>query len=378
MLEVDLLTKNDEAAYENFLNECELGSIQFSLNWRDTLTGLGKDRHYFIVAKENDRIVGALPLYYYKSRFGDLLTTIAWHTISGIICHRKRDCRDVYEKILDYSLNLAGELDCLALSMNTNPFLDGKARTREYHLEYLGPNYLMENFVQYVCLNEIFDEKGNIFHPNYARRSNLRRNLEKAKLHSIEISEEQTKANVNECFRIYKKRMQEIGAVPLPRKFFDSALKNLTLKEKGKFLFAFYKGKMVSGCLFLFNRRIMDVYMMCMDSEYREVRANFLLTYYMLKWAHRNGISILNWMSSPRRGDGVYNWKEQWGSHECTFLYLTKILGDISQWKNMDYSELAEAYNLHYLLPFNLLKNADSKFTSKDVLTSFMRLNSVH
>jgi hypothetical protein len=369
MLEVDLLDKDKEIAYEDFLNECELGSAQFSLNWRDTIYDLGKDKPYLIVAKENDRIVGALPLYYYKSKFGDLLTSIAWHTISGIVCCRKKNFSDIYERILDYSLSLAKELNCVALSINTNPFIDDE----RYFSKYFRPDYSMENFVQYICLNEIFDDKGKIVHPNYARRSNLRRNLDKANLQSIVISEEQTEANVKDCFKIYKKRMKEIGAVSLSKRFFDSALKNLTFKESGKFLFAFCNGKIVSGCLFLFNKRIMDVYMMCMDSKYRNLRANFLLTQYMLEWAHRNGISILNWMSSPQRGDGVYKWKEQWGSHEHTFLYLTKIMDDISIWKKMDCRELVEAYNLHYLLPFNLLKNAESKSTSKDVLTSFMQ-----
>lgn len=65
------------------------------------------------------------------------------------------------------------------------------------------------------------------------------------------------------------------------------------------------------------------------------------------------------------------DWKEKWGSHERRFLYLTRILGDISHWKNMDFNELKQSYRFHYLLPFNLL-HSHSRFTTKDKLVSFM------
>jgi hypothetical protein len=118
---------------------------------------------------------------------------------------------------------------------------------------------------------------------------------------------------------------------------------------------------------------MMDAYMMSMDSRFAGLGTNFLLTYHMLNCARENNTNVFNWMSSPRKGDGVYKWKEQWGSHEGTFLYLTKILGDISKLQQMDYNELCDAYDFHYLLPFNLLKKPGAKFTTKDELTSFVQ-----
>ncbi|MEM2143832.1 MAG: GNAT family N-acetyltransferase [Candidatus Jordarchaeaceae archaeon] len=369
MIKVDLLTKNDEMEYENFLSKCEFSLIQHGLDWRNVIHDLEKDEAFFIVAKENNEIIGALPMYYYKCKFGNLLTTIAWYTISGIISSNKTNPRNIYKALLEYSLILGKELDCTVVSIGTNPFLDDK----EYYLNYFEPDYTMENFIQYINLNEIFDKAGNLIHPNYTRRSDITRNLKKAKLQQTLISDEQTPKNVDEWFKIHVKRMKEINATPIPKKLFDGILKHLVPKEEGKFLFAFYEGKMIFGSSYTFNKKILDVFMMSMDSKYGEIGAGYLTTYQMLELAHKKGISIFNWMSSDRRGSGVYKWKEKWGSRERTFLYLTKILGDISQWKNMEYHELKEAYDFHYLLPFNLLKDTRSKFTTKDELASFMQ-----
>jgi len=342
MIEIAILTDKEEDAYENFLEKCGWSLIQHSLDWRSVILDLGKDKPFFIVAKENGKIVGALPMYYYECELGNLLTTIAWHSISGIICHERNvPCQPIYKALLDYCISLAKDLNCAAISIATNPFLDDK----EYYLNHLKPDYIMENFIQCINLNDIFDETGSLAHPKYTRRSSLTRNLKKAELRQTIISDEQTRANVNEWFAIHEKRMNELGATPIPRKLFDSAF----------------------------------IYMISMDHKYIEYGANYLITYHILEWANKNGISIFNWESIPGRKSGAYEWKEQWGSRERIFLYLTKILGDISEWRELDYRTLEEAYKWHYVLPFNLLKSTSStNFTTKDELISFLRSSKKH
>lgn len=368
-LKVDVLTKDSEIYYEEFFNQCRLASIQHSLEWRDVICSLEKDEPFFIIAKENNKIVGALPLYYYKCKHGNLLTSIAWYTISGIICTEDANKKEVYRHLLDYSVLMAKELDCNAVSISTNPFLNDE----ELYLEHFKPDYMLENFIQYIKLNEIFNKYGVIVHPNYTRKSELSRNLERAVTQPLVISERQTQEYIDRWYKIHEKRMKELNAEPIPKRLFDGILKGLTPKGKGKFVFAFSRGELVSGGAFIFNKKIINAYMLSMDSKYKDLRSNYLITYHVLNWANRVGIEIFNWMSSDRRGGGVYKWKEQWGSRELTCLYLTKILGDIFHWRNMDYVELKRNYGFHYLLPFNLLKTPGLKVTTKDDVATFMQ-----
>jgi lipid II:glycine glycyltransferase (peptidoglycan interpeptide bridge formation enzyme) len=144
-------------------------------------------------------------------------------------------------------------------------------------------------------------------------------------------------------------------------------------RNKGKFVFAFHKERMIFGGVYIFNKKEIDAFMMSADSEYMHLRASYLVTHNLLEWANKNRVSVFNWMSSPKRDDGIYRWKKKWGSNERTFLYLTKVLGDASYWKEMEYRELKKAYSFHYLLPFNLLKSSSSRFTTKDELSSFIK-----
>jgi len=368
-MQVDVLTTDDTAALRDFVAKTRHCSVQSSLDWANLICDLKEDKPYFIVAKKNDEIVGALSLYFFKNKRGNLLTSNAWNTISGILCSQKiTEQEQVYSALVDYSISLAHELDCAVLSISTNPFLNDK----DLYLNILKPDYVLENFVQYLLLDEVFDQKGNFVHPNYIRRTNLSRNLKKSRQSEITISEEQCQEYVNQAFFLQEKRLMEVGAHPFPREFFESALQNITLKGRGKFLFAFHEDRMIGMSLFLSSDKIMDIYMLCMDINFADLRPNFALTEYMLNRAHKNSIPTLNWMSSPRKDGGVYQWKKQWGSREGIFLHLTKVTGDISSWKELSYEELGNAYKFHYLLPFNLLRVPQSQTTTKNELALFM------
>jgi hypothetical protein len=369
---VEVLGKNEEESFRKFVEKIPCCSAQNSLDWRDFICDLGQDQPYFIIAKQNNEIIGFLPLYFFKGKYGDILTSNAWSTISGIICSPEiSDKKQIYSILLDYSISLANELDCSLISIGTNPFLNDS-------ILYSGiePDYVLENFIQYISINEIFSPDGSFIHPNYLKRTNLSRNLDKLNQIQIIISDEQSSKNLDQALILQEKRMRELGANSYPKNFFESALKNIALRGKGKFLFAFYNQKMIATCLFLANHNTIDVYMLCMDSDFKHLRPNFAIAKYLLNWAYNNKIPLLNWMSSPSRDRGVYNWKEQWGSKEHTFRYLTKVTGDISSWRKLTLSELANAYRFHYLLPFNLLNATCCNFTTKDELSTFFHSTS--
>jgi hypothetical protein len=376
-ISVDILEKNEEALFQDFVQKIPFCSVQNGLNWRNLICDMKKDKPYFVVTKRNNEITGALPLYFFKSKFGNVLTSNAYNTISGIQCSSKKNSeqKQIHEMLLGYSISLAREMDCSVLTVGTNPFIDDQ----DFYSP-MQPDYVLENFVQYISMAEIFDEKGNFRHPNYLNRTNLSRNLDKLKQCELLISEEQNQEYLDQAFLLQQKRMRELGAHQLPRVFFDSALKNLSLKHQGKFLFVFYKERIIAICLFLQGHGLLDVYMLCMDSDFKDFRPNFAITKYLLEYAYKNKVQLINWMSSPTRGDGVYRWKGQWGSRERTFRYLTRIIGDVSIWRELSVQELAEAYKFHYILPFNALNVPRTPKTSKtpeiitkDEVTIFIR-----
>jgi hypothetical protein len=367
-MQVEVLGKNEECLYREFIEKIPCCSAQCDLDWRNLICDLNEDEPYFVVAKRNNEILATLPLYLFRNKLGNVLTSNVWSTISGIRCSPEvSEQKQMYDLLLNYSISLAHEFDCSVLSAGTNPFADDAN-----FYSTLEPDYILENFVQYIPIDEIFGQNGAFIHPNYLKRTNLSRNLEKLNQFEIVISDEQSPKYLEQAFALQEKRMGELGAHPYPRKFFDSALKNVTLKGKGKFIFVFHERKMIATCLFLNSSSVMDVYMLCMDTDFKNLRPNFAITKYLLDWAYHNKLKFVNWMSCPCRGAGVYKWKEQWGSRERTFCYMTKVTGDISSWRKLTMPEFADAYRFHYLLPYNLLNATSPKTTTKDELASFI------
>ncbi len=368
-MDIEVLDKTQENTFQEFLEKLPCCSAQTSLNWRNLICDLTNDIPYFIVAKQDNKIVAVMPLYYFKNKFGNILTSNAWNTISGILCSPDiLDKKQVYSKLIEYSLSLAKDLDCSVLTVGSNPFMNDKN-----FYSPLNPDYVLDNFVQYIPICEIFSQDGTFKHPNYSTRTNLSRNLNKISKIPMIISDEQSQENINQAFLLQEKRMAELGAKAYPKKFFDSVLNFITINNNGKFVFVFYERKMISTCLFLNNANVLDIYLLCMDTAYKQFGPNFAITKYLLNLAYNKKVTLLNWMSSPIKGMGVYSWKEQWGSREKTFQYMTKVTGDISNWKKLSFRELCTSYQYHYLLPFNLLNAACPKITTKNELTMFIQ-----
>lgn len=365
---VDLLGKKDVELFQTFFERISCNSVQCGLNWRNLIRDMNVDEPYFIITKSNHEITGVLPLYLFKGKFGNILTSNAWNTISGIVSSGSGKEKKIHQTLLDYAISLAHELDCATLTVGTNPFMD-------HHCLHsrLNPDYTLENFIQFIQVRDIFDNQGNFCHTNYTKRTNLSRSLSKLLDNELVLCDEQKSEYLLEAYRLQVKRMKELGSTPFPIEFFFSAYNNIVKKNQGKFVFVFYGKQMIATCLFLYSHNMIDVYLLCMDTDFKQLRANFAITNYLLTWAYKNNIEIFNWMSSPRRGDGVYKWKEQWGSQERIFRYYTKVTGDISSWKKLSIAELISAYKFHYLLPFNLLNAPGTPiFTTKDEVASFV------
>jgi hypothetical protein len=155
---LDVLGKNEDGLFESFSAKISLLSAQNGVNWRNLICDIKQDEAYFVVARQNGEITGALPLYLFKNKCGNVFTTNPWNTISGIILskHNLSEQHQISEALLDYSILLAHEMDCSTLTINTNPFIDD-----DYSLySSLNPEYILENFVQYIEINEIFNENG--------------------------------------------------------------------------------------------------------------------------------------------------------------------------------------------------------------------------
>jgi hypothetical protein len=255
----------------------------------------------------------------------------------------------------------------------TNPFLDDR---RWY--DGCGPwDFTLENFCQVVLLKEFFGTDGTITLRDYHRRSNLSRNLARAR-GAVTVRETSDEAVLDVWWALHRERHEAVGATSLPMELFGRIQREIVRKGKGTFLGAFAEEGLVAGAWYIHHGETMDVFMLSASDEGLALGANFLLTDISLQRARETGVRWYNWQSSPSRTSGVYRFKAQWGSHERTYAFITRVVGDISAILAATEAEVREAYRWHYVLPFSALLNRKAAHVRQDELGAVDLAGALH
>ncbi|MGC2061578.1 MAG: GNAT family N-acetyltransferase [Thermodesulfovibrionales bacterium] len=342
---VEEVTQSED--YDRFLAVCRYGFIQQSSIWRDVIKGLGPDEPYLLLARDGGNPVGAMSLYCYRGRFGNIMTSVPQPgPLGGIACQDDYPQKEVlYRELINYAVALGREKECSLLTIITNPFVNDSS----YYRDFLAPEYELENFTQYIILEEIFDREGTA---EYLKRRNIvKRKLKAASSAGIEVRESTSSAELDIWYEIHSKRHKEVRAKPLEKRLFQNILNKVVPAANAKFLVAHYNNMLIGGCFYIYNRYICDAFLMSSDSDFIELGTNFALTDNFLRWSSESGRQVFNWQSSPSRLSGVYDFKKRWGSKEAGYYFFTKVLGDISRILNGNFEEVKDAYKNHFLLP---------------------------
>lgn len=354
VISIDLQVPGERDRYDRLLSECPNAFIQQSTAWTDVIAGLGPDRPLFLVCCQDGRDVGGLPLYLFEHPLGNILTSVPQPGPLGGVFVRddlpagQRDA--VYAALLARAEIIARDHGCLSLTIITNPFTPD-TECYEYHLH---PTVVFENFTQYIPVDKVVAGGQSSLRDSH-QRNNLKRNLRKAKIGGLSVSDCASDAEFDAWYRIHQQRHSELGASPLSRRLLKNIMDRLVPHGHGRLVLVKKESEIAAGGLFIVHRAIMDAFILSMDSAYAEWSPNYLVVEEMLLWAASRGIRIFNWQSSARRQDGVYNFKKQWGSVEKSYAFVTKLYVSHAQLLAMGRDTIRTAYAGHYLIPFAAL-----------------------
>ena|SRR3989338_2452558 len=341
-LEIEVIRESSQAEteYDSVIDNCKYGFIQQSTVWRDVIRGLGPDEPHLLLGRDNGKPVGVLPLYLYRGKFGNIMTSVPQPgSLGGIAClDGYNDKEALYKALINYAVDLGREKECRLLTIITNPFAQDDALYRKF----LFPEYELENFTQFIGL-------GN---SSYVITSkNIKRDLKTSISEGVTIKETLSASDFDALYKIHCKRQAEIGAIPLDKRLLENIFNIACPANKARIFLAYHDGSIIAGWILIHNKLIADVFVIAADSAFDRLFPNFALADYSIRWVQGEGKRFYNWQSAPGRSSGVYKFKNRWGSKEATYYFFTKTLGDVSGIMNSNFSGVRSAYANHFLLP---------------------------
>jgi hypothetical protein len=353
VVQFELKDRDFRSRYDRLFEACDSAFIQQSTDWAEAIKDLGPDRPIFLLCRHGDEDIAGLPLYLYEHSLGNIVTSVPQPGPMGGIFFRAglsmEDLEHVYGSLLGRAEQLAREYHCVALTIITNPFF----HDLELYQRYLSPTFVFENFTQYVSLAEVVSN-GDILLPDYTRRSNLSRNVRRAKSAGFQLKSCDTEAEMRSWYCVHQERHRELGVEPLTLEFLRNVRRVLEPRHKSHLLLVKNGDEIASGCMYVYHRSIMDVLILSMNVKYAEHAPNYLNTEESLIEARSRGIQIYNWQSSASRKSGVYRYKQQWGSNDAVYYFVTKVFCEPKVLEEIGLDTIKQEYAWHYVVPFGV------------------------
>lgn len=352
---VKLLSSELESSYNKFWENLSKGDesilAYYHIEYRDVLQAcMGSDTssRYWIVLKEDNNIVAALPCFTKKSDIGLAYCSLPFFgPNAGIICDFTHpDAKIWHELLIKEAIKEAADSNAWSISFYT-PL---KFSQFTWYEENLGSDVLVvDKFTQHLTIKNPINWD-----------SKIQYDIRKAQKAGLKVVENPSNDHKEQFWNLYLKNCSDYDIPAKPQICLDMILNNMLPKGLAQFFVAIDSGnnnKVIAGILNLISKKTVSYYIPAYDVNYRTHQPMALLIDHAVNDASKKGCSLWNWESSPSRESGVYNYKKRWGSEESTYKIYIKLIKHNDEFQKYKKEVFLSKFPYYYVYPFDLLNN---------------------
>ncbi|MBY0123453.1 hypothetical protein [Bacillus sp. S/N-304-OC-R1] len=329
------------AEVQNFVDSYGLVQQDFSLK------SIYKEQYNFeykyICCFKDGQVAGVFPFVHYHSKLGDVIHSMPYIGYGGG-CYINKDFK-VLKSLIEKLYKYAEQCNVLLVTICTPPFIREDISIIK---EIIKPDFIHENFYQYIDLDDDF-----LNGMNSKNRNNLKRNLKIAQNNEVYLKEDYTEASLSYWYdSIYVPRMIETNCTVYPFSVFNE-LRRIMGGKRAFIQYAMQKNNIIGAGIFLKQNKSLDNFMRVIGTEYMNTNAGVMLDYWSIQYARQHQFLFYNWQSCDRVDSPIFKYKKTWGSKVDYHYYLTKIINPLDQFKQTPLREIKKEYKGIYVLPYS-------------------------
>lgn len=338
---LELTHETDE--YETYIKHCQRALFYYSLSYKKFLESLLGCQAHYLIAKEQGRICGILPLMVVEGRFGKIVNSLPFYGSNGGALY---DNSKTFISLSTAYLSFLEENHIAAATLISNPLSTLNLEESEAKL-YDFQDHRIGQWTPLKDKNALIESLD----------SSARRNIRKAQKEGI-IVEVENHA-VEFLKDVHQENMKSIGGLAKTEKFFSLFPSYFTADAEYKIYMAKKGGKRVAALLVFYYNRVVEYFTPVILEEHRSDQPLALLIFHAMQEAMDLGYQWWNWGGTWLTQDSVYKFKKKWGSIDKPYTYYTKV-SNKEILKQTKETLLAE-YPHFFVVPFNQLAGVRSE-----------------
>ena len=374
-MQITVLMEKDESAYTNFLLRFERSSMVASLLFRDFLQKMTYPSiPYYLVAKEGEDIVGVLPAFLKKGKYGSVLNSLPWFGSNpGVISNDV----EAASLLVGAFLKTAEWTDCLSATLIAAPF-DEFQEDEIYSASFsgglvdsrVGAVTILSNFSGFELHNQL--EKRIKEDQSISDRINdmdeypiteLFKSIHSKTRNQIRKSYKENfvgrcnpdrplieNAALDFLMQAHKDNMQKIGG-PVKSKEFEIIGKWQVGKDCNLYVSRQKEtGHHTAALLVVYFNKTVDYWVPAISVDYRHLCPLHGLIFQAMTDAAKRGFKYWNWGGTTIPGmEDVLHFKTRFGGQTCEYKYYTKMFKTLPA--AIDEKDLMATYPYFYVMP---------------------------
>jgi len=354
-LELAILNAHHEGAYEEFLTSCPSAMLYHSLAYRrflkDFLPSNAQD--YYLLAIENDRLVGALPTFLIDGPLGTVLNSLPFFGSHGSILLSV----DANPETASFLAKALKDL-CIAQSIAFATVIDTPFIANEEHFQFaLGFQYHDKRIGQITALpqekevEKINESLFTLYH--IKTRNHVRKGLSS----SLAFGYDQSPETMDALYILHEKNMQGIGGIVKPKHFFETISCQFQADKDYRIYTASTKdNEIVCALLLLYYKDTVEYFVPATAEDWRSAQPLSALIHIAMRDAVlERSARTWNWGGTWLTQDGVYHFKSRWGTTDHPYKYFTRVFPDEQRLQGVTQQSMLEGYPWFYTVPFSAL-----------------------
>lgn len=288
-VDVSTLSPSDESAWQAYVNSHPDATIYHTLEWRDILYSEYRFEPVYLVAKEDDRVVGILPLFFVRNLMGKRLISLPFSIYGGPI----------------------GETEAVNALMNECIEMIRKERadsleTKSYNpAKAVDPGSVEWGVGVAVDLMPVID----VLWKGLTDRNDVNRAIKEGLKFSLSDGE-----GLERFYKLQLMTRKRLGLPTPSLRYYNSFfgkmpnMVKLALVEKGGILIA-------GGVFFAYKDSVLYA-LGASDHRYLNCKPNDLLIWETMKWAAGEGFKRFDLGPTASTDKGLLDFKKKWGGME--------------------------------------------------------------
>jgi len=317
-------------------------SMHYTSAWGRVLVDTLGDEPVYLAAEDASGALAAyMPAVLHRNEAGNHIASLPIHNgYGGVFAARDIDEPAAYATVLEALNDLAAQHRCVTATIVTNPLAE---RESLYH-RLFKPDFTFDRFTQAIDIG-----------PDYRYNQKKRNQINRLKRYGVEVKllERLEGDNLAAWLEGYTAAKRALDVPPKPVALWQAIDRHLA--GMARYVTAWLEGELIGGILVVINSGIAEYYESWFDDAFSKINPTSLCVDAAIRFAIESGCNMWNWEASPKRGDGVYEFKRKWGSRDIDYKLLTRKFGAIERWRQMGRQELAKRYPWYFVAPYDEL-----------------------